>query len=234
MAVMRRFIISPPFGNYLGGNSRSCTRIMGSFTWQPRRGLLRHTARSLRKIKGGWINQIGLRNRGIRRVEFRQDRVYSLVGLEDGDWEEMLDHCPFGLSVEVNLGCPNVHEYGISPEVLKNFCRKFVVSAKLPPTDKVDDVAAMCVEAGVRYLHLSNTIPTARGGESGQRLYRINQPIVARMAAKYPRVPIIAGGGIYSKKEVAIYRSLGAKHFSLATVWFTPWRVPDILESDFD
>ena len=91
----------------------------GSFTWDARPGLIRHTLRSFRRIEGGWINQIGLRNKGIRSVkEFNPDLIYSLVGLDDGDWENMLDYCPYGINIEVNLGCPNVHEYGIPPEVL--------------------------------------------------------------------------------------------------------------------
>src|SRR5262245_61988246 len=103
---MKTFLISPPFGNWI--RSKHCTRVLGSFTWESRPGLAYHTIRSLRPIEGGWINQIGLRNPGIRSCGFERQFVYSLVGLDDGDWESMLHHCPAGMTVEVNLGCPNV------------------------------------------------------------------------------------------------------------------------------
>jgi dihydroorotate dehydrogenase len=223
---VKTFLISPPFGNWIG--SRHCTRVLGSFTWERRCGLIYHTIRSLRPTQGGWINQIGLRNRGIRACKFETDAIYSLVGLVDGDWQRIMYHCPTGLHVEVNLGCPNVHEYGIPFDVLRDYCALFVVGAKLPPTDDVDDIAAMCIEAGVRYLHCCNTIPTERGGESGRRLFEVNLPIVKRLAARYPG-KVVAGGGIYDVASRDSYRAAGAVGFSLATVWLTPWRVRAIL-----
>jgi dihydroorotate dehydrogenase len=226
---MKTFLISPPFGNWIG--HRRCTSVRGSYTWERRPGLIYHTIRTLRKTPGGWVNRIGLRNPGIRACEtYYADQIYSLVGLKDGDWERMLSWCPAGLAIEVNLGCPNVHEYGIPFKVLCDYCDKFVVGAKLTPNDQVDEMAAMCIEAGVRYLHLSNTAPTERGGESGRQLLRINLPIVERLAPRYPG-KIIAGGGIYDPVTVKLYRAFGASGFSLATVWLTPWRVPAILHA---
>jgi dihydroorotate dehydrogenase len=224
---LKPFLISPPFGNWI--RSPECTSVLGSFTWEARPGLIYHAIRSLRHVKGGWINQIGLRNRGIRAIRRFEPRfIYSLVGLNDGDWERMLEHCPPGLTIEVNLGCPNIHEYGIPPSVLKDYCTKFNVIAKLSPSGNVDEMAAMCVEAGA-LLHCSNTVPSPFGGISGLPLLIVNLPIVARLAARYPG-KIIAGGGIYGREIVRAYAQAGATGFSLATVWFTPWRVSAILE----
>jgi dihydroorotate dehydrogenase len=236
---MQRFFINPPFGNYVG--APGCIRVMGSFTLERRRGLLVQIAKTLRPIPGGWVNKIGLRNKGLRNVPFKHDRFYSVVGLEERDWEEILqilsneewscgDPSKY-LKVEVNLGCPNVHEYGIPKDVLKQYCNWHVVSAKLPATDTVDKVAELAVEAGVRYLHCSNTLPTDRGGESGTRLREWNLPVVERLAKRYPGIPIIAGGGIYGPQDVKDYANAGAAHFGLSTVWFTPWRLPAILRS---
>jgi len=226
---IKRLLISPPFGNWF--NTPNATRIRGSFTWQRRRGLLYHTLRSLRPIKHGWVNQIGLRNCGIRAVQFDPATVYSLVGLEADEWEKMLDHCPSWIIPELNLGCPNVHEYGIPRATLAAYCAKFAsVIAKLPPTDQVDDLASMCVDEGVQYLHLCNTIPTDRGGESGERLFRLTLPIVERIAARHGRsITIIAGGGIYGIEQLSQYQRAGATHFSLSTIWLTPWRVPSVM-----
>lgn len=228
--MMLTFLISPPFGNWL--NRPYATSVRGSFTWEARRGLLYHTLKSLRPVKGGWVNQIGLRNPGLRRAAFDPRCIYSLVGLADGDWERMLDFAPNDMTPEVNLGCPNVHEYGIPPAVLRVYCEKFhTVIAKLPPTEMVDDMAAMCVEAGVKYLHLCNTLPTERGGESGAPLFYRVLPIVERLAYRHREIEVIAGGGIYGPAQLHAYRIAGATHFSLATVWFTPWRVAKILDA---
>ena len=223
---MKKFLISPPFGNWI--NHKSCERIRGSFTWECRNGLIYNTIKSFRPVEGGWINKIGLRNPGIRSIKHFDDDIYSLVGLEDGDWEKMYEYCPIGTYIEVNLGCPNVHEYGIPFNTLRDYCRKFTVIAKLPPTDIVDEMASMCIEAGVTYLHCSNTIPTEKGGISGLQLFFQNLPIVEKMSIKYPN-KIIAGGGIYKDSAVRLYREAGATHFSLSTVWLTPWKIKDIL-----
>lgn len=228
--LMRNFLISPPFGNWI--SRHYANSIHGSFTWEARPGLLYHTLRSLRPIKGGWVNQIGLRNPGLRHAGLAPENIHSLVGLIDGDWERMLEFAPANMTPEVNLGCPNVHEYGIPPAVLSSYCKKFgTVIAKLPPTEMVDDLAAMCVEAGVQYLHLCNTLPTDRGGESGARLFHRVLPIVERLAYRHRGVEVIAGGGIYHPAHLHAYRLVGATHFSLATVWFTPWRVAKILDA---
>ena len=57
--------ISPPFGNYL--NLPYTTSIKGSFTLKERPGLFFRILKTLRysKLNKGWINKIGLRNKGI-------------------------------------------------------------------------------------------------------------------------------------------------------------------------
>lgn len=224
---MKKFIISPPFGNWI--RHSECTRVLGSFTWEKRPGLIYNTLKTFRRVEGGWINKIGLRNPGIRSVkEFRTDKIYSVVGLEDGDWEKILEVIPPNVNVEVNLGCPNVHEYVIPSDVLQDYCKKFNVIAKLPPTNKVYDMADMCIDVGVKLLHCCNTIPTEKGGISGNQLFEENVLIVAKMARNHPG-KIIAGGGIYTEGHLALYKTVGASYFSLSTVWLTPWRVNSII-----
>jgi dihydroorotate dehydrogenase len=224
---VKRFLISPPFGNYIG--HQNATRVMGSFTLERRPGLVWNTLKSLRLIRGGWVNRIGLRNPGLGSVTFVHDRIYSIVGLDEGDWAKMLNMIPDWATVELNLGCPNVHRYGIDEQMLSFFTHHFLTIAKLPATELVDDVAAMAVEAGVDYLHCSNTIPTARGGESGKRLKAWNLPVIERLRNRYPEASIIGGGGIYTAQDVADYEAAGATHFSLSTVWFRPWTALKIL-----
>jgi dihydroorotate dehydrogenase len=215
-------------GNWI--DHPQCTRVRGSFTAEPRRGLVWNTLKSLRPIRGGWVNRIGLRNPGIDSLTPNTQDVYSVVGIEYRDWEYILDALGGQrLNIEVNLGCPNVHDYGIPEEVLGEYTKRHNVSAKLPQTEDIDAVAEMCVRSQVDYLHVSNTLPTPRGGESGRRLKALNVPIVKRLAARYPEMSIIAGGGIYDSADIADYEAAGAKHFSLATIWFRPWRAQRLL-----
>src|ERR1019366_2202583 len=222
---MKKFIISPPFGNWI--DSKKFTSVLGSFTWKARPGLLKHALKTFRPYEGGWINKIGLRNKGIRSIPYFEDRfIYSVVGLEDDDWERILYYIPPNTNVEVNLGCPNVHEYGIPPSIMKDYCTKFNVIAKLSPDENIKETAAMCIEAGVQKLHVSNTLsdPNGKGGISGRRLFRMNLDNVYVLSQKYPG-KIIAGGGIYDKHVLRAYEWAGATNFSLSTVWLTPWRV---------
>ena len=57
--------ISPPFGTYI--NLPNTNSIRGSFTLEPRKGLFLQILKTLRysNIHSGWINKIGLRNKGI-------------------------------------------------------------------------------------------------------------------------------------------------------------------------
>lgn len=224
--IPTKFVISPPFGNWI--DLPGCTSILGSFTWQARPGLVGQVLRTLRPIKGGWINRIGLRNCGIRTLKFRYDCIYSLVGLNTDDWQNMFIFCPEGLRIEVNLGCPNVHTYGIPLYLLAAYCRKFRVIAKLSPTVTMETIG-LYVAAGVTHFHLCNTLPSPRGGISGRPLQPLVLDLITAVAAKYPSVTILAGGGIYQPSDCQRYEQAGAKHFSLSTIWFTPWRVPAVL-----
>ena len=57
--------ISPPFGNYI--NLPFTKSIKGTFTLEERPGLFLQVFKTLRysKNRNGWINKIGLRNKGI-------------------------------------------------------------------------------------------------------------------------------------------------------------------------
>jgi dihydroorotate dehydrogenase len=226
VTIPTKFVISPPFGGHVC--APRCTRILGSYTWNPRPGVVFHTMRTLRPINGGWVNRIGLRNCGLQNVQFQDQHIYSLVGFDDGDWEQMLQFCPTGLRVEINLGCPNVHDYGIDFDVLTAYCRKFRVIVKLPPTVTAAMIARI-VLAGADHLHLCNTLPSPQGGISGRQLQPMSQALVCSVARLFPNVTIIAGGGIYSPRDVDAYARAGADHFSLSTIWFSPWRVPGVL-----
>jgi dihydroorotate dehydrogenase (NAD+) catalytic subunit len=243
--IAHRVIISPPFGTYIA--SPRAVSVLGSYTRHERKGrgrkILQFAYDNWRyPIRDGWRNRIGLRNPGIEALGYLfEDCIYSLVGLEDDDWETMLDVLDViprlpntKITLEINLGCPNVHEYGIPQRVLSEYCHDYTVIAKLPAEIlKAIPIARMCAEAGVHYLHCSNTFqdPYAPipGGLSGYPLKLVNLGIVEYMANSFPSIPIIGGGGIYEWKDYLDYKSAGATYFSMGTVWFHPLKARSLL-----
>lgn len=222
--------ISPPFGSHL--QIEGCVSVKGSFTWERRGGRAWRVLKTLRRVPGGWRNSVGLRNPGVKSLAyFDPDSFYSLAAIQPDDWTCFLGWLPPEASVELNLGCPNSHSVPIHHTTLECFCKRFRrVSVKLPPTPEVDELAEMAVSAGALFLHCSNTLPTPRGGVSGEPLFRVNRPIVARLAIRFPG-QVIAGGGIYSVEQVKEYISAGALHFSLSTVFFNPLRARALLRA---
>ena len=219
--------ISPPFGNYFN-YGRHSTRIRGTFTADRRSGLVYHTLRSLRPVKGGWRNQIGFRNKGLNNIKkFDTASYYSLAAL-DSNWVTLFCMLPRHANIELNVGCPNVGPYDISRADIRLFASNYKnLIVKVSPNvtrEFLDD----CQELGVKTIHLSNTIPTERGGLSGKPLKEVCLPLVETTATTY-NMEIIAGGGIYSEQDVIDYANAGAKHFSISTVFITtPWRVSSI------
>ena len=51
--------ISPPFGNYI--SLKDCYSVAGTYTYFRRKGLIKQVLKTLRPVKGGWRNSIGLR-----------------------------------------------------------------------------------------------------------------------------------------------------------------------------
>jgi len=224
--------IAPPFGNYF--TYKDAIPVRGTFTAHPRKGLIYHTLRSLRPVRGGWRNQIGFRNRGIDNVMIKPDCVYSICGLNDDEWEQLFYSVPQGTKLELNLSCPNVSEITIPPHLIKAFVRKFPNLLVKVRYDISDYDADHLKQYGIQNIHCSNTIPTYRGGISGSQLRDENMSAIERLS-KLSFKSLIAGGGIYSANHVKQYRDMGATDFSISTVYIScPWNIPSIYRSAYD
>lgn len=233
-AVLNDIVISPPFGNYVC--PKGATRIRGSFTVERRKGIIKNALKSIRPIQGGWVNKMGLRNPGIfRGMEkgSRFDDIFSLAIVDDAsEWDDFLVLLPPVYKVEVNLGCPNVNQHDIKPRQLAAFAEKFrLASLKVPGvSSRAWYYIEMGYDKGFNIFHISNTIPVERGGESGKRIQQVSLPLIERVKDTYgDDVTVIGGGGIYTPEDVRRYRDASADIFSLASIWFTPWRVPAVL-----
>ena len=85
------------------------------------------------------------------------------------------------------------------------------------------------VKLGYNQIHASNTVPTAKGGLSGDVIVPHTLRILEYIKSTHPHVEVIAGGGVKDKASADRYLDAGADHISLGTVCITPWRIKSIV-----
>ena len=223
--------ISPPFGNYI--NLPYTRSIKGSFTLEPRPGLFSQIIKTLRYSfeHKGWINKIGLRNKGIdwaidkyqnSYFNFYRNSVISIAILEENEIEKFLEKIPEEMDIEINISCPNTDHALVCNNIHKflNPKRKWC-SIKLSPTTDYKLIDKY-YKQGFRQFHCSNTFSTKNGGLSGVFLIPYTSNIIKYINKNYPDAEIVAGGGIRSIKTIDYYKNLGANHFSVSTICFNP------------
>tara|TARA_S200000501_G_C20847770_1_gene754382 strand:- start:1120 stop:1803 length:684 start_codon:yes stop_codon:yes gene_type:complete len=213
---MKEVIISPPFSNILP-NTKHYTRIIGTYTLKRRRGLWR-VFTTLRKVKNGWFNNVGLRNPGISKVP-NKEVIVSIAELNPGDFEKILDVLSKKdkvLGVEFNISCPNADVRKLNKYILRKAKSLFsVVIVKVPHEyDGFDEL----IDMGVEYIHVSNSYM----GISGKMLYLKNLLKVKDLRVKHEGLKIIGGGGVYSVVDFYQYKLAGASHVSLSTLFLHP------------
>lgn len=232
---MKDFLISPPFGNFISHSK--CTSVIGTYTLHQRGGWLKKLYRALltiRPAKGGWVNNIGLQNPGIKSVKkFNPSKIYSITAIETKEWDELFKYIPENTLIELNLSCPNIKQKTIiEDEQIRNCLNKFPNAIfKLSPTEEIYNQIDKLISRGAQYIHIANTLPTSRGGESGIRLKEFSLNAIRKTREKYPNIKIIGGGGIYSQKDLDLYKKAGANYFSLASIWFNPIRACILLRN---
>jgi dihydroorotate dehydrogenase len=216
--------ISPPFGNYI--NLPNTTQIKGSFTLNPRDGLLKQIIKTLRYSSeyGGWINKIGLRNKGLDYAikNYNTKDVYSIAILNKDEIKTIQKKIPDDMNIELNISCPNAEKKMIS-NGLQDFLndkRKWCI-IKVSPTSDLKLIDEY-YKQGFRQFHCSNTIPVKEGGLSGKSLISYNNPLIKNIKSKYKDIEVIAGGGITEWNDIINYKNIGANHFSVSTVCFNP------------
>jgi dihydroorotate dehydrogenase len=218
--------ISPPFGNYI--NLPNTISIRGSFTLEPREGLLKQIILTFRYsfIHEGWINKIGLRNRGLDyalKKYNNKNYIISIAILKNEEIPIILKKIPEELNIELNISCPNIDKKLIDNNisVFINNKRKWMI-LKLSPLSSIELVDKY-YKLGFRQFHISNTLPIGnKGGLSGCKLMKFNENLIKSINSKYKDCEIIGGGGIRCIDDVYKYKSWGAMHFSVSTLILNP------------
>lgn len=217
--------ISPPFGNYI--KLPNSVSITGSFTLEPREGLLKQIIKTLRYSKehGGWVNKIGLRNKGIDWAlkNIDKEEIISIAILKPEDIEKLCQKIPENRSIEINVSCPNVDKQLINKGLgsFINPNRKWCI-LKLSPNiceDQIDHY----YKQGFRQFHCSNTIPVKEGGLSGKALMPFTKEKINIIKTKYKDSQVIAGGGVRSLYDANMYKREGADHISVSSLFFNPF-----------
>tara|TARA_Y100000022_G_scaffold86615_2_gene74661 strand:+ start:1904 stop:2602 length:699 start_codon:yes stop_codon:yes gene_type:complete len=218
--------INPPFSNYFSFDKT--ISIKGSYTLEPRTGLIMQVLRTLRYSfeHNGWINKIGLRNPGIDYAikNYKKNSIISVAILNKEDIPKLVKKIPDDMNIELNISCPNAEKKMIT-EGIENFLNKkrtWCIIKLSPTTDMklVDNY----YKQGFRQFHCSNTYPTPTGGLSGKFLIPYSTKLISNIKSKYSDTIVIGGGGITSNEEIEIYKKAGADHFSVSTLFFNPYK----------
>ena len=240
-----KIFISPPFGNYftdwrlsnklinnIDGNNcyTEFIPVKGSFTLEPRDGLILQIIKTLRYsfTYKGWVNKIGLRNKGIDYAVNKYnsgsyDRcVVSIAVLKKEDVPKLLEKIPLDMPLEINVSCPNVgaHITDIGIDKFINRYRRWCIIKISPHSDPklIDGYYNM----GFRQFHCCNTVPVNEGGASGEIVRPYTEFFTQYIKQKYSDATVISGGGIETLSDINNYKNKGANYFSISTLCFSP------------
>jgi dihydroorotate dehydrogenase (NAD+) catalytic subunit len=197
----------------------------------------------------GMLNAIGLANPG--RERFLTETLPALRGLRVPLWvsvggfsaEEYAETCARldGVTIELNLSCPNVDEAPESAGEIVAACRASTglpLFAKLSAAGDLGEVARSVEAAGADGLSLVNTarglalderlrpvLARATGGYSGPALKPIALAAV-HACRRVTRLPIVGMGGVQTGLDVLELVACGATHVALGTVLFGDSNAP--------
>ena len=228
--------VAAPFGNWV--KPIGTIPVCGTFTLHPHGGnKLWSAIRSLRystKHKG-WTNKLGLPNPGVKVGLQRHiyGEVLSIAEIERNDFKKLYNIIPSGMSVELNLSCPNIRNLPWdSTEIFaRNSEKREWCICKVSPTVTPEDLEFLITKLGFTQIHASNTLAIQGcGGLSGQTLIPYTLDIIRLIREEWPEVTIIAGGGVDNFGAVYEYLNGGADHVSLGSVCFNPFKLRKILK----
>ena len=231
---MEKIILSPPFSN-IYPNIKGCTRIVGTYTLNRRKGMHR-VLTTLKKTEDGWLNSVGLRNPGIEKYN-KKNAIVSIAMQDILEWPCFLKIIKQKkqkyniLGIEFNVSCPNHNITNITSEIVEEAKTelKYVI-IKIPhksPSFLIDEFCNLNPDI----IHVSNAKKTNVGALSGKSLIEQNVSDIVYIKKKFGNnIKIIAGGGIYSYKDLIRYHEEGADYFSLSTSLINPFRTHNIIK----
>ena len=232
---LQPLVISAPFGNYI--QPSGTTPTVGTYTAARRGGRPAAFGRALLTMRyyrrvGAWVNRIGLRNPGIdalsatpKRGRLLSQCLLSIHGFTAADWELLLQRTTqlTPLAVELNISCPNVGEISWPDHLFDHAVATGIpIIAKIPPV-RYHSMVEAATNAGVRWIHATNTLPVPKGGLSGVPLKPLALDTVRWLRQTYGNdIGIIGGGGIREPQDILDYAEAGADRFAVGSYAIRP------------
>ena len=230
-----RFFIAAPFGNWV--KPIGTIPVTGTYTLHSQGNKVWSVIKSLRwnKKLQGWTNNLGLPNPGVKVGLNKHIRgeVLSIAEIQRDDFRKLYREIPEGISVELNLSCPNIRNLPWdSTEIFARTKEKREwCICKVSPTVTPEDLEFLITKLGFTQIHASNTLPIQKfGGLSGRTLIPYTLNIIRLIREEWPEVTVIAGGGVADFSGVYEYLKEGADHVSLGSVCFNPFKLRKILK----
>ena len=188
-------------------------------------------AKTVRYTKKGWVNKIGRRNPGgeFGITKYREDEVLSSEGIEKDDWKIFAEKIPENFNIEINMSCPNIDEH--YTEGIEEFApdtREWFIG-KISPITTFKELDNFIETFKFKQIHACNTLPVDRGGLSGKELIPYTTKFIKYLKSTFPKIEIIAGGGIDSIEDIEYYKNIGADHVSFGTVCFNPLKLRKLI-----
>ena len=204
----------------------------------------------------GMLNSIGLANPG--RDAFLAETLPRLRELGVEVWisvggfaaHEYAETCAQldGVTIELNLSCPNVEEAADTAAEIVSACRaatSLPLYAKLSPANwDISEVASAVQAAGADGLSLVNTLRgtalddslrprlgTWSGGLSGPALKPVALAAV-HACWRATRMPIVGMGGVMTGRDVLELVAVGAQDVALGTVLFRDPDAPNRMRAE--
>tara|TARA_B000000557_G_scaffold249399_1_gene234811 strand:+ start:720 stop:1430 length:711 start_codon:yes stop_codon:yes gene_type:complete len=231
---MEKIILSPPFSN-IYPNIKGCTRIVGTYTLNKRKGMHR-VLTTLKKTDNGWLNSVGLRNPGIEKYN-KKNAIVSIAMQNTSEWPLFLKIINQKkekyniLGIEFNVSCPNHNIVNINNKIVKEAKTELKnVIIKIPHNSSKYLLDEFC-KLNTDIIHISNSKKTNNGALSGKSLIKQNISDIVYIKEKFGNnIKIIAGGGIYSYNDLMLYYNAGADYFSLGTSLINPLKTYNIIK----
>jgi dihydroorotate dehydrogenase (NAD+) catalytic subunit len=216
--------------------------VTKTVTPEPREG---NEPPRIAETEHGMLNAIGLANPG--RERFLRDNLPALRGLGIPLWASVggfsaadyAETCASleGVTIELNLSCPNVDEAPESAAEIVRACRAatgLTLYAKLSPHAwDIGETVRAVEAAGADGISLVNTLrgvalrddlgPALRrvtGGYSGPALKPVALAAV-HGARRATQLPIVGMGGVETGRDALELLACGATHIALGTVLFS-------------
>jgi dihydroorotate dehydrogenase len=229
--MINNIILSPPFSN-IYPDIQGTTKIVGTYTLEKRPGLHR-VLTTLKKTKEGWINNVGLRNPGIKNFN-KKNSIVSVSILNEKEYDDLLLYLRYKknqyniLGVEINISCPNAKVLNVNNNFIQDINKLIGPTILKMPHDSSKNQLDEAINSSCYYIHVSNTKKTDKGALSGKLLMEKNIENIKYIKSNSCK-KIIAGGGIYNFHDILAYKDAGAEYYSLSTILLNPFKTYKVI-----